>query len=86
MRGLKTEAIITAGAEGCRHYEGITAEVAYSGHLIGRCRYCPRVVDYTVAQATPLELQELRRKKSRRGQARATENRRKERADAVLSD
>ena len=82
---LNKQSIIQAGTPGCRHYEGIASEEVFNGHLIGRCRYCPRVVDYTLAQATPIEVREMLRRKSRRGQARATESR-KEASRAILSD
>ena len=84
MRVLRKEALIDPGRQSCRHYEGITSEEAYGGHLIGRCRYCPRVVDYTLAQATPIEVRDMLRQKSRRGQARATASRSKE-AESVIS-
>lgn len=88
MRRFNKEAIINAGTPGCRHYEGITSEEEYGGHLIGRCRNCPRVIDYTVAQSTLNELKQWRRRKSQRGQEKAMESlqRQKEAKSAIPGD
>ena len=80
---LRSEAVINPGNPGCRHYEDIRTEAGYGGHLIGRCRYCPKATDYTIAQAVPDELKKLAREKSRRGQAAA--RRRQGVPDAVPS-
>lgn len=46
----KPDGIVTPGTEGCIHFEVLRYEEEMDNHLIGRCRHCPRVKDYTVLQ------------------------------------
>ena len=68
-KAIREDAILAPGTPGCVHHEDLKPEEEYGGHIIGRCRYCPRVIDYSVAQATPDDYKKMLREKSRRGQA-----------------
>jgi hypothetical protein len=47
--------IINPGRPDCRHISEVKKRLDHGNHLIGECRLCGKVIDYTVAQA-PIDI------------------------------